>query len=115
VYSYVESARYPWLAWYTSPIIGKNVIVEDQLSAIRLVSTTGGRAIALLGTDLNQEKVSEIAKHCKEVTLALDKDATAKAFKLASLWGNAFEKFTVVRLEQDIKDMPPYAVHQMFR
>lgn len=100
------------LAWYPANSL-QTVLVEDQLSAMRLSAGHGIRAAALIGTDLNSDKVREI-QHCGlHVVLALDRDATTKAFTLARDWGAAFKSFQVVCLDQDIKDMTSDKIHDM--
>lgn len=88
------------------------VIVEDQVSAMRLLSS-GYKAVALLGTTLNLSRVREIQRESKRVILALDEDATAKAFKLAQQWGPAFDYFRVAILDMDIKDMTPWTEREV--
>jgi hypothetical protein len=80
------------------------VLVEDCISAMK-VAQAGVRACALVGAELNDDKVREIAQeHPTEVILALDKDATGNAFKQARKYGLAFRKIRVACLERDIKD-----------
>jgi hypothetical protein len=83
------------------------VIVEDQLSAIK-VSTVDGPyfgAVALLGSHLNTEKVREIALLRPDTVLfALDADATSLSFRYAREFGLAFKASRVVILERDLKD-----------
>ncbi len=90
-------------------------LVEDQISALKLHDVAAIRAVALLGTDLNAEKVAEIQRHAKHVTIALDADATAKAFKLARRWGAAFKTCRVQILLKDIKDSTVQEIQQMVR
>jgi len=80
-------------------------LVEDQISALKLHHVASIRAIALLGISLNAESVAEIQRNARHVTIALDADATAKAFLLARKWGSAFKSCEVCVLTQDIKDM----------
>lgn len=96
----------PMISW-TLPGLYDSVVwlVEDQISALKLHEVSGLRAVALLGTGLNMQVVAEIQKHAKHVTIALDADATAKAFILARQWGSAFKSCRVQILTKDIKDM----------
>lgn len=80
-------------------------LVEDQISALKLHHIASIRACALLGTSLNAVSVAEIQRNARHVTIALDADATAKAFLLARKWGSAFKSCNVQILTQDIKDM----------
>jgi hypothetical protein len=84
---------------------GTIVLVEDQVSALR-AAVAGVRAVALLGTYMDGEKVREIAQQKpREVIIALDADATEQAFGLARRWGLAFRSTRVAMLPCDIKDM----------
>jgi hypothetical protein len=84
------------------------MLVEDQISALKFRASTGLRACALLGTNLTMQGVAEIQKHAEYVTIALDADATAKAFRLARKYGSAFKSCQVKILEKDIKDDESY-------
>lgn len=95
----------PVMSWYGySAADLPLVVVEDQISALR-VSAEGGTAAALIGTSLSLEKVAEIQReNPSEVIFALDRDATSKSFEHARKWGQAFRKSRVVILDRDIKD-----------
>jgi hypothetical protein len=82
------------------------VIVEDQLSAMKVVEANNNvYAVALLGSLLNLEKVREIQQlRGSEVIFALDADATALSFRYARDFGLAFPKARVAILEKDLKD-----------
>lgn len=81
------------------------LLVEDPLSAMR-AATDGIAAVALLGTQLDPNKVRDISLlRPKKVVIALDKDATTQAFRLAKKWGLAWPEVRVLVLEQDIKDL----------
>jgi DNA primase len=80
------------------------VLVEDQISAVR-AAYDGFHAVALLGTNLDQEVVRAISMLKRPVVIALDADATDKAFKLAKDWGMAFKSCRVAVLPCDLKDM----------
>ena len=81
------------------------VLVEDQLSALK-VAQNGLHAVALLGDGLNYAKLAEIQRRAfKQVSIALDKDATSRAFKMAHEYGYALPNLKVIVLEKDIKDM----------
>lgn len=100
----------PVQSWYINRQLGNPraevVLVEDQISAIKLWNE-GITSVALLGTELNEEKVREIAQFgAKTVIIALDRDATTKAFKHARKWGLAFPSVKVAMLNGDIKDTP---------
>lgn len=89
------------------------LLVEDTLSAI-VASRYGWKAVALLGVDLNAERVREIAmERPTEVVIALDRDATRAAFGLARKWGLAFNKVRVMPLLNDIKDTDPETLREL--
>jgi hypothetical protein len=80
------------------------IVVEDQVSALR-VAECGFICVALCGVEANVDKIREWAQvKPSEVIIALDKDATSKAFKMARKWGLAFPKIRVAMLEKDLKD-----------
>lgn len=90
------------LSWYVRGS-DRLLIVEDQLSAIRASEYLD--TVALLGTNLNAERVNEIlnAKYSK-VYLALDKDAFAKTIKLV-IANRSRIKLIPIILNKDVKDM----------
>lgn len=93
-----ESVRSNWFGGHraSSPV----VVVEDSFSAFRAGQLF--RSSAILGTHLNIELVQDLLAVSNEIVLALDQDATAKAFeyqKEFSIYGN----FRVAQLEQDLK------------
>lgn len=96
------------LAWYntlrTSPSL---VIVEDQMSAIRLEPHV--HAVALLGTNLNEIKIEEIAEspRYRDIYLCLDNDATSEAIRLKFRWQERLPQLRVIGLEDDVKDQSP--------
>jgi len=93
-------------SWYVGPAPRTIVLVEDIVSALK-VWQAGPTAVALLGTHVNADKVRELAMmRPKEVVIALDKDATSEAFRIARKWGLAFPKVRVAMLQRDLKDTP---------
>ena len=91
----------PKLAWYirdTMPGLAPCVVVEDQISAMRC-KQLGYNAVALMGTQINDEKAREIRKD-RPTLLALDKDAFGKAVGYARRW----PWLIPVLLDHDIKD-----------
>ena len=90
-------------AWYTNLTAPGVIIVEDQLSALRASSFL--TSVALLGTNLSDERVAEIRKagH-RPVFLALDNDAIASAVKYVVKYRSTLP-MQLVRLDKDIKDM----------
>jgi hypothetical protein len=95
----VELER-PWMAWLRVHDCRATVVVEDQLSALRLAQL-GFEGVALLGTSLSLDKLTEIKRNCRqgEFVLALDADATRRALSYAKRFG-----FRIVRLDRDFKD-----------
>lgn len=90
-------------------------LVEDQISALKLHDVASIRAVALLGTNLNIQSVAEIQRYANHVTIALDADASWKAFMLARKWGSAFKSCRVQILTRDIKDTPSKDILEMTR
>tara|TARA_R110000787_G_scaffold5761_1_gene20693 strand:- start:7826 stop:8650 length:825 start_codon:yes stop_codon:yes gene_type:complete len=66
------------------------VLVEDIISAIRIAQFRP--AVALLGTHMTQGMVNELRQGYAHATVALDPDATTKAFKMARKFSGFFEK-----------------------
>ena len=96
----------PAMSWYPN-YSDTVVLVEDMVSAYK-VQKGGLSGCALLGTQLDNDKVREIGQEgAKQVIIALDNDATETAFKLARKWGLAFNKTRVVPLERDLKEEDP--------
>lgn len=90
--------------WYKYRRASKTlVIVEDQLSALRMCPHV--HSLALLGTNLNESKVEEIkVEKFEHVILSLDNDATKEAIKLQLKWREALP-MCVHGLHKDIKNM----------
>lgn len=110
-----RSAPGPVQSHYGTSWRGVLVLVEDQLSAIKLAAY-GYDSVALLGTPADkigtyggQDRVAEINKRARthdEVIVALDSDATDAAFQFVRKWGSAFRRIRVAILERDLKDTP---------
>lgn len=85
------------------------VVVEDVISAVRVTQMgKGWRGVALLGTDMNADKVDSLVQSgVKHLRIALDPDALNKAYELAAKWGVFFNTCTTVRLSNDPKDLEP--------
>lgn len=79
---------------------GSIVVVEDSISALKVARQND--ACALLGTNLNFEKLDEILKVSTNIILALDRDATTKSFKYAKEFG-LYGNFKIAVLEKDLK------------
>jgi hypothetical protein len=94
---------------------GTVVIVEDQLSAMKAAQHSRiGWGVAIMGSHLDVARVAEIQKlRPSQVLIALDCDATQKAFELAREYGLAFPKTRVVILDRDIKDTPAKDINEV--
>lgn len=100
------------LAWYMNRSSNSLILVEDQLSAIR--SSEYLNAAALLGTNLNDEKVETIISgKFKAVLLALDNDALSTAVGHVLKYRSILP-IRLVRLERDIKDMSREQADMLF-
>jgi hypothetical protein len=99
----------PLLSWYWPPAPTDRtdvVVVEDQISAMKVAQHCRVRSVALLGNGLNAEMVRDIIKQKpRVVTIALDPGAEGQAQNLAKKWGLYFERTRVVMLEADPKDI----------
>lgn len=93
--------------------IGGVLIVEDIPSAIRAGKhmTTA----ALMGSNISADQAQHLAALFRNVVLALDEDAFAKAVLLRSKYSYYFDSFTLLRLTKDIKNMNPQELEELFR
>lgn len=98
---------------YTHDCTGVLVLVEDQLSAIKCAyagfdtCALLGMPVAAIGSYSGADRIREIASlRPLEVVVAMDADATDKAFQFARNWSMAFNRCRVAILEQDLKDTP---------
>jgi len=93
------------LSWYRKQNgTGGTILVEDIPSAVRASRYLS--TVALLGTNCGLAKASEIAQYgTRPIVVALDQDATDKAFELAARWGLLWDDIQVMPLERDIKDL----------
>jgi hypothetical protein len=82
---------------------GTITCVEDIPSAIRVARF--GRAVSILGSYITYEHIVELGGLTKEINLALDPDATHKAFKMRQQYSLYFRNFNVKVLSKDPKDM----------
>lgn len=95
-----------WTPKRLGSLAGSLVIVEDYISALR-VQQLRTRAVALLGTHCSAAIEAELA-HAKadRVVIALDNDATQKAYEMAWQLRSSLKHVTVAVLERDLKDLP---------
>lgn len=95
----------PLLCWYRQSS-SSVVVVEDQISALRASGYC--TAVAVLGTNIDYEKIAEIGQvvpKTGKVYIALDKDASAKAFEYLRLYRAVIPNISILLLPEDIKDM----------
>ena len=93
------------LSWYKNkrPDVG-TILVEDIPSAVRASSHL--TAVALLGTAVGLDKAIELEAYApRPIIIALDQDATAKSFKIASRYGLSWGDTKILTLPKDLKDM----------
>lgn len=110
------------LAWYDMPTLGSKemvadddlvVLVEDQISAMKVCQVTGYTAVALLGSDISMFSLQALRKRAKtSVVLWLDPDMNGKAFELASRIGGTFNDFRVKLSVADPKDLTDTQIEQ---
>lgn len=93
------------MAWYVRKRKSKAlVIVEDQVSAIKLSSFYD--SVALLSTNLSDAKVKEIeSKKYSRIYLCLDNDAVGVAVNLMVKLRSKLPQLQMIGLAKDIKNM----------
>ena len=102
--TYLEGEDTPRLSHYLGPARSTGVVVvEDIPSAIK--ASEWINAVALLGTDCNNEAAEEIASRYDHVYWALDDDAFTQALKLQQQHSILFMSSQCMYLKKDIKDM----------
>lgn len=94
----------PWLAWYVTKSTDI-VVVEDQISALR--ASEFCTAVALLGTEMSQEKFEEVVglSGVRRVWFALDRDALKDGLDLLRRYRLYFPNINILILPKDIKNM----------
>lgn len=107
--THTEQGAISWHVNHTTPGV---IIVEDQFSAIRASDYL--TSVALLGTNLNDERVEEIKKaNLGPVYLALDADAWQVAVRYAIKYRSTL-KPQLLRLAKDIKDQTDEELTALF-
>lgn len=82
------------------------ILVEDKLSAYRC--SEFAHSAALLGTDLNDEKILDILRGgFRDIVIALDPDAVSKEIKLVNKYKLFFNSMRGASLSNDPKDLHP--------
>lgn len=85
------------------------LLVEDRRSAEKMFPLFP--AVALMGTNLNQEKIDYlISQGIKSAIIALDDDATAKAI---GIWASVNMVKGMIQLDKDIKDQPMHKLLEL--
>jgi hypothetical protein len=91
------------LGWYTNRASEKVMLVEDSLSAMRAAQYMN--ACALSGVHIAEDALDELLRSgFTEAYLALDKDATSAAVRLALRYRGKF-RLIPVPLPKDLKNM----------
>lgn len=109
--SFVDEGAMAWYASKEGPDV--LVIVEDQFSAIRASDYVD--SVALLGTNLNEARVAEIAEQgYNRVYLALDKDAFSLAVNYIVQWRSKLP-LLLLRLDKDIKNHTPEELDELMK
>lgn len=108
-WKFLRNRDAPLAAWYRHKRYNRKnsddlVIVEDQLSALRLTEYTD--SLAILGTDLLRPVIQDIRRQRYDtVWLALDNDAIKRAFEMRRRLQSELPNLRVMFLEKDVKDM----------
>jgi hypothetical protein len=106
VLTYDERPEQPFIGWAGSEINRPVIAVEDWVSAEKIQASKLATAVALNGTYLSLDMVTEIQSTAngQAVILALDRDAYPKALKYLAQYGDLFSpRLRVWRLEVDLK------------
>lgn len=100
---YKEIVDEPFIGHHRRRDGARCIVVEDWLSAEKVV-TAGYNSVALHGTHLTQEMVTEISNTYIGVCLALDKDAFSKSLSYQVKYGDQFTpRLRVIKLDKDLK------------
>lgn len=108
----------PWLGWFMQPkypevkglYTGPVLVVEDCISAMRASGYVP--TVALMGCNLPLNDLMEILKITDNIFLALDRDATEKAYKFKEKYSFIAPNLQVIPLEQDLKELPSHKIHE---
>lgn len=94
----------PWMGWFfwpTSDLKKGVLLVEDVLSAIKCCSVMP--TVSLMGSHLTLAMLMEVLKDTDNIILALDKDATEKAWKFKKKFQFIAPSMRIMCLERDLK------------
>lgn len=98
-----RETQYPILSYYPfSTKADTVVIVEDQISAIKLAELCP--SVALLGTTMSWDKVNAIINNYNKAIIMLDPGAEGAALGILKKWGPYFSRIRGVFLREDPKD-----------
>jgi hypothetical protein len=103
--TYLETPTTVRAGWYHSLREDIVVIVEDQVSAMR-ITELGLTGYAILGTHLNQEHINDLMqwKNGKRYILALDPDAIQTSLRHMRRWHGSIPLTVASSLKYDPKD-----------
>lgn len=91
--AYPNGTGSPWLAYFERHESSWVVLVEDIVSALKISKVCP--AVALLGTNLSDDKAIDIALRYSNVLVWLDKDAISAAYKMLEKYRLMFRNFIV--------------------
>jgi hypothetical protein len=101
--NYVSIADVPFLSFYKRGSKQRRIVVEDIPSAVR--AATYMPSVALNGTGITQDALHLLARTSPNIVIALDADATNRAWMHAREHQLLFESIEVRPLQQDLKGM----------
>lgn len=111
--TYIEK-RSPRLAFYRRyPVTQRIVLVEDQLSALKVSEAPGLMGVALLGNSFAEREVEMLRSFGAPVSIWLDPDMHGQAFELNAKYGQSFEDCKVVLSDYDPKDYPTADIQEL--
>ena len=118
-YPYRHTDAKPWMGWFYGATLGgfKNpevVMVEDVISAMA-VSRVVDYGVSLMGTHLDLFKLMEVVKYTDNIVLALDRDATEKAFNFQKKYQFLCPHLKVLPLERDLKYLTSKEIEEKLR
>ena len=94
-------------------VVDSMVLVEDPVSAIKVLKHTGINTMPLLGSDLDKNRLVVVAQRYKQVFVWLDSNMLHKANRIAQrielIGGNA----TVVYTKDDPKEQSPETIRKL--
>lgn len=116
VLTYCVKTDQPFIGWAATEIAGTVLAVEDWISAEKVQVSGAASAVALNGTYLSLDMVEEMVRVAdgRQVVLALDRDAYAKAIDYSKRYGELFApRLRVARLKRDLKHEPSERIREV--